>query len=180
MSCSVNDCVSLARCQGLCAMHYARLKRTGRTEKTTRSDRFWQKVEKTDSCWLWRAAVRADGYGAFGWKGDDGRSTVNIMAHRFAYLAMRGEIPEGLELDHLCRVRSCVNPAHLEPVTSRVNTLRGETITAANARKTKCPKGHEYSKVRSDGRRECGICRMDQCRERRMRLRMGATKPLQQ
>lgn len=67
------------------------------------------------------------------------------MAHRFAYELIRGKIPEGLDIDHLCRNRQCVNPEHMEPVTPRENTIRGDTIPAHNLKKTHCPKGHPLS-----------------------------------
>lgn len=101
------------------------------------SARFWSKVEKTDTCWLWTGATVNGGHGRFGIAGDE-----KIMAHRFAYEEMVGAIPEGLVLDHLCRVPNCVNPAHLEPVTPRENTLRGVGFAAVNAKKTHCVNGH--------------------------------------
>lgn len=81
--------------------------------------RFWQKVERTDECWLWAGAVNDSGYGAI-W---DGYRLV--YAHRLSYEMHGGAIPDGMQLDHLCRVRRCVNPAHLEPVTHRENIDRG-------------------------------------------------------
>jgi len=84
-----------------------------------------------------------------------------FYAHRYVYEQEVGPIPDGLTLDHLCRNRACVNPDHLEPVTMRVNTLRGETITARNAAKTRCDKGHEFTPENTmrkpDGRR-CRVC----------------------
>lgn len=101
-------------------------------------ERFWAKVDKTGDCWLW-TAFRRRGYGRF---------TVNgrmVNAHRYSFELAGGTVPDGLVLDHLCRNRSCVNPAHLEPVTSRVNTLRGLTPAAENANKTHCKRGHEFT-----------------------------------
>jgi hypothetical protein len=73
-----------------------------------------------------------------------------------------GAVPEGLELDHLCRVRGCVNPKHLEPVTHRENLMRGESWSAVNARKTHCPEGHPYDETNTyidgKGRRRCREC----------------------
>lgn len=77
-------------------------------------NRFWSKVEKTDMCWLWTGVKRPAGYGRFG----------GAQAHRVAYELLVGPIPAGLELDHLCRVPGCVNPAHLEPVTKAENRHR--------------------------------------------------------
>ena len=104
-------------------------------------DRFWARVQKQESgCWIWLGAILTDGYGSF--RPGGGRQ---ILAHRYAYKDQLGSIPTGLQLDHLCRVRACVNPAHLEPVTGRVNVLRGQTFVAENIAKTHCPYGHEYS-----------------------------------
>lgn len=106
------------------------------------SERFWAKVEKLPcepGCWLWTACLDGAGYGRFGRKKRNGPS---VLAHRVAYEALRGEIPDGLQIDHLCRVRCCVNPWHLEPVTIRENQLRGTGVSAKNAAKTHCLRGH--------------------------------------
>jgi hypothetical protein len=92
--------------------------------------------------------------------------------HRLTYEALVGEIPEGLVIDHLCRVRECVNPDHLEVVPSRVNTLRGDGPTARNARKTHCVRGHEFTpentRPRPEGGRRCRECRrLERQRQRR-------------
>lgn len=79
-------------------------------------------------------------------------------AHRVAYEAIKGPIPEGLVIDHLCRVRWCCNPEHLEAVTNEENILRGESPPARNARKERCDRGHELV-PRSDGKRYCPTCR---------------------
>jgi hypothetical protein len=106
------------------------------------ADRFWDKVDRraASECWLWTSGKDIHGYGKF-MRTD--RSDVG--AHRFVYELMRGPIPDGLVLDHLCRTRHCVNPAHLEAVTSRENTLRGVGLTAVNATKTHCKHGHEFT-----------------------------------
>jgi len=87
----------------------------------------------------------------------------NKVAHRISYELLKGDIPEGLDLDHLCRNRGCVNPDHLEPVTRKENLLRGNTIPAKHARKTHCPQGHEYTKgntfISKSGSRHCRKCR---------------------
>jgi len=101
--------------------------------------RFWSKVEKTDYCWNWRGHKNAYGYGDFK------INEKHLQAHRFSYELIKGKIPEGLQLDHLCRNRSCVNPDHLEAVTSKVNLLRGKGLTSQNARKTHCIHGHEFT-----------------------------------
>jgi len=143
-------------------------------------DRFWSKVDKSGlvpdarpdlgPCWLWTAS-RSGGYGRFSI--GDGK----VQAHRFAYELLVGEIPDGLDLDHLCRVRHCVNPTHLEPVTRRVNTLRGLTIPAAHVAKTHCPQGHEYSEAnlyREGNRRRCRVCHNARCVARQRRRRADA------
>lgn len=103
--------------------------------------RFWSKVvpEPNSGCWLWSGALNSGGYGCFNFGGSKGRG-----AHRVAYQVLVGEIPAGLHLDHLCRTRCCVNPAHLEPVTQRENCLRGVSPAAIHAKKTHCPKGHLF------------------------------------
>jgi len=92
-------------------------------------DRFWSKVYKygVGGCWYWLAGLSIDGYGRF----SIGHTTVK--AHRYAYEALGSPIPDGLQLDHLCRVRHYVNPAHLEPVTGRTNVLRGPDVPGARS-----------------------------------------------
>ena len=100
----------------------------------TPQDRFWPRVSKTDTCWVWTGALYDSGYGAFSL---DGRMT---RTHRLAYEWLVGPIPDGLVLDHLCRVRHCVNPEHLEPVTPAENSRRG-----IRAQKVSCIRGHAFS-----------------------------------
>src|SRR5688572_10483798 len=114
---------------------------TSMSEKST-EDRFWEKVEQTATCWIWKAST-SSGYGDF-WV--DGKT---VKAHRYAYTLLVGPIPEGMELDHVrergCTMTNCVNPAHLEPVTHTVNVLRGNGACAQNARQTHCVRGHEFT-----------------------------------
>lgn len=123
-----------------------------------RAERFWNKVDKRgdDECWLWTASDNGLGYGCF-WNGE--RQTY---AHRFAYELLVGPIPKGLHLDHLCRTPSCVNPAHLEPVTAQINLLRGVGASARHAAKTHCPQGHSYDTIDTAGARRCSICLKEQ------------------
>ena len=131
--------------------------------------RFWGRVNKTSTCWLWTGPTDQDGYGLVSIQNKSRR------VHRLAYEMLVGPIPEGLTLDHLCRTPSCVNPAHLEPVTSRVNTLRGFNPPAINARKTHCKRGHAYTPentmLLTKGRRFCRECHRQQTREGLRRLR---------
>jgi hypothetical protein len=121
--------------------------------------RFHTKYQRGEAseCWEWLAARTGTGYGNFYAGTVEGRK-VNRPAHRVAYELALGPIPEGLVLDHLCRNRACVNPAHLEPVTNAENLRRG----ARGRLVTHCPQGHELSgdnlRPRNDGRRGCAAC----------------------
>lgn len=120
--------------------------------------RFWRKVEKTTGCWLWTGALSGGtGYGSF-WA--DGR---HVLAHRFAYEVEVGAIPEGMQIDHLCRVRRCVRPDHLEAVSQRENIRRSEALSARLARANVCKRGHSLTGsnlyVAKSGRRHCINCR---------------------
>lgn len=134
----------------------------------TAEQRFWPKVAKTEGCWQWTAAKTSWGYGVF-W---DGARLVG--AHRYAYESEVGPVGEGLDLDHLCRNPSCVNPAHLEPVPHRVNVARGDAGKATgvkNLAKTHCPQGHEYALGNTyinpgSGQRHCRECRRQWKRDR--------------
>ena len=103
-------------------------------------ERFWARVDKSGECWLWIARLDRDGYGRLPWRGPI------YLAHRYAWELLRGPIPEGLSIDHLCRVRHCVNPDHMEPVTWKTNTMRGDSFSAKNAAKTVCKWGHPFDK----------------------------------
>lgn len=138
----------------------------GRWSDQTPDQRFWAKVDRTspDGCWLWTGAIYGNGYGhAF-------RSGRHRAAHRVSYELSVGPIPEGMDLDHLCRVRHCVNPAHLEPVSRRENLLRGDTTNARNAAKTHCKRGHPltpenvFPNQLRKGWRICVICNHERCR----------------
>lgn len=132
---------------------------------------FWAKVEPTGFCWNWTAMKTRDGYGRFAVDSRHSR-----LAHRIAYTLLVGEVPSGLELDHLCRNKACVNPDHLEPVTQSENMRRiplgarnlphggrppwvvsGKNVTGF------CKHGHEYTDentyVYPDGRTECRVCK---------------------
>jgi HNH endonuclease len=140
-------------CKELCKGCYGYLRKYGTLvrPRITVEDRFWAKVDKSNDCWNWTGAKNRKGYGSFSKYGQ-----YSPMAHRTSWMIMCGSIPTGLQLDHLCRNTSCVNPDHLEPVTSRENMDR------AKAARTSCKNGHPYegSNVRIDqnGRRWCRTC----------------------
>ena len=142
----------------------------------TTQQRFWNKVikgEPTD-CWPWDAAKTPKGYGVFAAGSRTNGSRQFVLAHRFAYEAQRGPIELGKQIDHLCRNKKCVNPTHLEVVTSKVNTLRGNGLTAINARKTHCKRGHPFdllnTSIRPSGSRACRQCwREDERRKKEVR-----------
>jgi len=132
--------------------------------------RFWAKVALPDEqgCMLWLSALSSAGYGRITMGGK------THYAHRISYALAYGAIPTELQLDHLCRVRHCVAPDHLEPVTGRVNVLRGQTPAAANAAKTHCPRDHAYDEentyVDAKGRRNCRACARERARVYRRRV----------
>lgn len=112
----------------------------------------------TEECWIWAWALNTHGYA--GIKSQD----VYYPVHRLMYELEVGKIPKGLQLDHLCRNRACINPAHLEPVTAQENVRRGIAPPAQNAKKTHCHKGHEFDKIYTNANtgeveRRCTICR---------------------
>lgn len=143
----------------------------------TALDRFQSKVQKADgwppdACWLWLGTKTRTGYGQL---------SVNrrmVYAHRFSYELANGPIPAGMTLDHLCRVRHCVNPLHLEPCSQWENTRRSPlNHVALNVGKTTCPAGHPYDSenlyVKTNGHRICRVCQREKHtiaqRERRRR-----------
>jgi hypothetical protein len=130
-------------------------------------------AERHDTgCWLWIGALSPKGYGLVQYRGRQRR------AHRVSYEVNVGPIPHGLVLDHLCRVRRCINPDHLEAVTIQENLARGLSFSAVNAQKTECVAGHPLSGenliVASYGRGIERVCR--ECRRRRRRKSMRTLK----
>lgn len=120
-------------------------------------ERFAKQFEiQPNGCWAWIGAKQSEERGVFG------HDYKNYPAYRFLYEVIHGELPKKLVCDHLCRNPNCVNPRHLEPVTDRVNILRGVSPAANNARKTKCKNGHEFGPqptwAITAGRRRCLTC----------------------
>lgn len=110
-------------------------------------------------CQIWEGGLTANGYAYF--NRGTGRER---LVHRIMYVYAKGEIPKGLQLDHLCRVRCCVNPDHLQAVTSRENTLRGIGLSAINARKTHCKNGHPFLPEEAEYRQKnhrCRVCKTE-------------------
>lgn len=131
--------------------------------------RFWEKVERREphECWPWTGEIDGLGYGRF--RGAAGGG--DRIAHRTGYRLAVGPIPDGMEIDHTCRVRHCVNPAHLEPVTHAENQLR------AMERRDRCKRGHVRTGRRPNGKRFCVECNREnqqQWRDRR-KAEKGAT-----
>jgi len=176
--CEADGCTRQPKSAGLCPNHYARKSRygdpLGLAPRPTVADRLWARVERTDGCWTWAEGTKTKG--GYGLLKVDGRMH---LAHRVAYRLLVGEIPDGLELDHLCRNRACVRPDHLEPVTRQENVLRGEGTAAINARKTHCKRGHPLSGenlliVNRGTARACRTCRSANSRARANSKRKGS------
>jgi len=167
--CIVPDCAGPYHARSLCSRHYVQWQRgkalpipVPDAHPRTPEERFWEKVNKNGPlwngthCWNWIASTIRAGYGQF--KTND-RISMH-RAHKWAYEQLVGPVPDGMELDHLCRRRSCVRPIHLETVTHLENVRRGR----GNGSQTHCPQGHPYSLentyVNKSGRtyRRCKIC----------------------
>ena len=158
--CESPGCPNRHRARGYCHTHYMALWHAGGVPKMDRpptADRFWSFVDVRghDECWEWTGG-RNTGYGQF----VIGRRTW--YAHRIAYELQVGPIPEGMQIDHLCRNRACQNAGHLEPVTPRENVLRSASPSAQNAKKTTCPAGHPYDEANTywtpARTRSCRLC----------------------
>lgn len=156
--CSIAGCSKPHTARGWCHMHYERWRRRGSLDnpRPSREDNFWKLIDRSAgpfACWLWKGTRNNNGYGRFGRSGTPGDMAY---AHRWVYEFIFGEpIPEGLEIDHLCNTRSCVNPAHLKMVT------RLENVRRSAATRTKC--GHPVT----EGRNRCVPCANERQRERR-------------
>lgn len=141
----------------------------GHQTRSTRPDYVVEDRGFKTPCWLWQKALNHKGYA---------QKSINggkRMAHIVYYEQVHGPIPAGMELDHLCRVRHCCNPAHLEPVTHLENVRRGNSPSAIACRTNKCKRGHEFTpentRIRANGSRACVKCRLMKDRERNQRVK---------
>lgn len=170
--CDIAGCGRTHWGHGLCRRHRRAQAAHGDPLWTppTDAERFWTSVDTSGDCWLWTGAIARTGYGVFGIGGR------TVLAHRYAFEDHVALIPENLEIDHLCRVRHCVNPQHLEPVTSAENARRGLN-GVLHVRIEQCVNGHDYTPANTylapDGARDCRACRRD--RNRRYKARRRST-----
>lgn len=144
--------------------------------RKTPSD-FWRMVKKTRTCWIWTGRPNVTGYASTRYHGP------TISVHRLAWFLTHGEFPEWpMTIDHLCRNKICVNPAHMEVVTVKENVLRSTCPPALNAKKTHCPNGHSLTgnnvRMTNGGKsRVCRICNnaniSRSARERRAKKRVA-------
>lgn len=171
--CSYPGCPRRHNSRGLCGPHGA-MELRGETLRPLQDrtgpiarpplDRFAEKVAlQDDGCLVWTGSMYGNGYGAFFPGGN--RASGNVLAHRYAYQSFVGPVPDGLDLDHLCRNRACVMPSHLEPVT------RAENVRRAAAVKTHCIHGHPFDEantipVPGTAQRKCRACRTARDRSR--------------
>jgi len=171
-TCSVNGCSTKVHAKGWCRKHYTRWTRHG-DPLTVRLDdplgRILARSDRSGDCWIWTGRTDSSGYAVMRVDGNN-----SALVHRLSYELNVGPIPTGLTIDHLCRVRHCVNPQHLQPVTNHVNVLRGIGPTAVNARKTECIHGHPFDAENTiwvtspygHTNRKCRACRNERNRRR--------------
>ena len=174
--CIVTNCLKPEKARGVCSGHYQAFAKDGRLTdlpyfpRAIRppTERFWRRVQhgSVEECWNWLGATDGRGYGQLSGKPS---TSSPVKAHRVSYEILHGPVPAGLELDHLCRNRLCVNPNHLEAVPHMINAQRGETglhMTLAARGRNSCFRGHPYTKentyvAQRDGARVCRTCKRE-------------------
>lgn len=135
---------------------------------------FYDRIEKTSSCWNWLGPRMRSGYGRASFSGRRG------LAHRISYELLRAPVPSNLQIDHVCRNRLCVNPDHLCPMTRKENLRRGIGPTGIRHRQIACKYGHPFdeknTRIRKNGTRQCRRCSVRQVTEYRVRANYGARR----
>lgn len=179
LKCSIENCDQPQVAKGLCNKHWKYKRKHGtpicpkpNPKFQDEQDRFWSYVNKNGDihpvlgtrCWLWTGASINTGYGMFRRSVKTDPTSPKIVAHRFSVEVTQGyPVPSTLEVDHLCKVRNCVNPEHLEAVTPKENKRRSSSVSEINRRKTHCHRGHPYDVkntiYRSNGTSTKRVCR---------------------
>jgi hypothetical protein len=169
--CTIEGCDYRRYSQGWCATHWQRWKRNGDPlrlqHRATPRERFEARIDRDEStgCWVWKGTLNRTGYGLLS------VDAKYVLVHRWGYEQFVKPIPDGMTLDHLCRNRACVNPAHLDVVTNRTNVLRGMSPSAVIHRQGVCKHGHEmtsdnvYVPPKNPRHRQCRTCRKRISRE---------------
>ena len=176
-ACSIKGCERRHEARGWCATHYEHWRRFGSPITLSIEERFLSYVDldgpvpsfapDLGPCSLWELKPNRGGYGVFGVGTSPEGKQINRLAYDWAWEQEHGPVPDGCQLDHLCRVRLCVRTSHLEVVTQTENQRRGLN----GVLKTECPQGHPYDEAntlyRANGNRRCRRCHADQERNRK-------------